>query len=146
MKKTVSCEFCAGVNAVSRSLKLVTSKISQDSNLVVFPAGFTNIDAVSTLTCPGAAANCVIVATQNVQIRSATAGNNWAICTKVDGFFLNNPPCPFLGPPPAGTFAANSFAQSSGALVPGVHSVQTALFCNAVCDRSIYEITYSIYR
>ena len=137
-----------GARAVSRNLALVRTKVSSDNSLVAVASGFQAIDAGTVLFCPATATNCVIVAQQNVQIRSATANNNWAICTQVNGAFLTNPSCPFLGPPPfTGTFTANSFAQSSGALAPGVnHTVRTFLFTNNGADRSIYEITYSIYR
>jgi hypothetical protein len=121
------------------------TRVSSDSGLVAVGAGFQAIDGTSTLPCPATAVDCIIIAEQNVQVRSATAGNNWAICTQVDGAFMPNPLCPFLGPPPVNTFTANSFAQSSAALAPGVHTVQTFIFSNNGIDRSIYELTYTLY-
>ena len=133
--------------AVTRRVRLYQTRISSECcGIVAVAGGFQPLDAISTLPCPAAAVDCVIVAEQNVQMRSATANNNWAICTQVDGAFLTNPSCPFLGPPAfLNTFTTNSAAQSSGALAPGAHNVQTFIFTSAAADRGIYEITYSIY-
>ena len=133
--------------AVTRRLKLYQTRISSECcGIVAVAGGFQPLDGTSTLPCPAVAVDCVIVAEQNVQMRSATAGNNWAICTQVDGVFLTNPSCPFLGPPAfLSTFITNSSAQSSGALAPGAHNVQTFIYTDAAADRGIYEITYSLY-
>lgn len=133
------------VIAASRVLK--TTKIVSDNALIAVGAGFQPIDPASTVNCPGAfGTTCTLGAEQNVQVRGAAAGR-WAICTQVDGFFLAEPLCPFLGSVPAdGSFVAGSFAQSARGLTPGLHTVQTFLYTDGGADLSIYNIAYRIYK
>ena len=80
------------------------------------------------------------------------AWDEWAaccgleICTQVDGAFMAEPLCPFLGVVPSdGSFLAGSFAQSKTGVSVGNHTVQSFLFTNNGGSRNIYEIVYRVY-
>ena len=96
----------------SGSLTLLKSKMVHDNAQAALAAGFQPIDPGTTLVCP-AGNRCTISAEQNVQIRSAAANNDWAICTQVNGVFMTRPSCPFLGTAQVGVFDAESFEQSA---------------------------------
>jgi hypothetical protein len=128
-------------------LKLLNSRVSFDNNLVALGAGFQPIDAVTNLVCPAnASLGCVITAEQNVQVRTNLAGNDWAICTRVNGVDMNAPFCPFLGQIPVNIFSASSFEQSHRVNPGTVNNLQTFLFTDLGADRSIYEIHYEIHK
>jgi hypothetical protein len=128
----------------SGPLILRRSKVTESSGLVAVGAGFQPIEPVLTsLFCPGPRP-CVITAEQNVQVRGTAANNRWAICTQVDGAFMNEPVCPFLGFVPVNSFGANSFEQHES-VAPGNHFVRSFLFTDFGADRSIYHMEYSIY-
>jgi hypothetical protein len=126
------------------SLVLIRNKMVFDNATVPVGAGFQPIDPGVTLVCPFGA-SCVITAEQNVQVRGAAASNRWAICTQVNGVFMSEPLCPFLGFVPVGSFGANSFEQHRS-IGPGTHFIRTFLFTDFGADRSIYHLEYSIYR
>ena len=128
----------------SGSLTLLKSKMVHDNAQAALAAGFQPIDPGTTLVCP-AGNRCTISAEQNVQIRSAAANNDWAICTQVNGVFMTRPSCPFLGTAQVGVFDAESFEQSA-IVGPGTHTVRTFLFTDFGATRSIYHIEYAIYR
>jgi hypothetical protein len=137
----------AGARIVTNRLKLLNSRVSFDNNQVALGAGFQAIDAVSQLTCPASASlGCIITAEQNVQVRTGLAGNDWAICSRVNGADMNAPFCPFLGQIPVNVFFAGSFEQSHRVNPGTVNNVQTFLFTDLGATRSIYEIHYEIHR
>lgn len=132
---------------VSSGRVLKQSHIVSDTAIVTVGAGFQPIHAALVINCPGTVGTtCTLGAEQNVQVRGASAGR-WAICTQVDGFFLSQPSCPFLGSVPTdNSFIAGSFAQSATNLSIGAHTVQTFLYTDGGGDLSIYNITYRIYK
>jgi hypothetical protein len=125
--------------------KLQKSWSSYDSGSVTVGAGFQPIDAVQSFTCPGTT-TCSFTAEQNVQVIGSTASNRWAICTQIDGSFLDKPLCPFQGLVPTSNYEAGSFAQSQTGLTPGTHTVQTFLYTDFGATRGIFEIIYRYYR
>ena len=125
---------------------LLVSRVQWGNSLVAVGSGFQPIDTATTLTCP-ATRRCTIRVEQNVQVRGSAASNRWAICTQVDGVFMGQPNCPFLGVIPSdGTFVAGSFAQNDTTVSAGAHTVRTFLFTDFGADRSIFEIQYQLYR
>jgi hypothetical protein len=131
---------------VSGVKRLLRSRISWDNNLVAVGSGFVAIDAATTINCISTS-TCTYEAEQNVQVQNSIAGNKWAICTAVDGNFMAQPLCPFLGILPAdSSFVGGSFAQTMSGLAPGGHSVQTFIYTDSGANLSIYEITYRVYR
>lgn len=123
---------------------LKKTTVNQASGLVAKGAGFAALDAPTPVTCPGLGGTCLIAADQNVQVVGA-AGGRWAICSQVDGAFMN-PPCPFLGVVPAtGAFVAGAFSQNATVGV-GAHSVQTFVYTDGAASMSIYNINYRVYK
>jgi hypothetical protein len=131
-------------NAVVKQRVLKVTARSQGGGIVAVPSGFQPIDGVTTLHCPGTT-TCTFEADQNVQVRGSTASNDWAICTQVDGAYMTQPLCPFLGQVPNGFFGAGSFVQTQTGLSPGNHTVRTFLYTDNGADRSIYTILYRVY-
>ena len=143
---TASTSHSTGVtpNAVVKQRVLKVTARSQGGAIVAVPSGFQPIDGVTTLHCPGTT-TCTFEADQNVQVRGSTANNAWAICTQVDGAYMTQPSCPFLGNVPNGFFGAGSFVQTQTGLSAGNHTVQTFLYTDDGADRSIYTILYRVY-
>jgi hypothetical protein len=117
--------------------------VNQATGLVAKGAGFAALDAPTPVTCPGTAGTCLIAADQGVQVTGAAAGR-WAICSQVDGAFMN-PSCPFLGVVPATGFVAGAFSQNATVGV-GAHSVQTFVYTDGAASMSIYNINYRVYK
>jgi hypothetical protein len=134
--------------AVTTQRKLKRNFISQDSGSLTVAAGFQPIDALTTVNCPSTSTTsaCTIEAEQHVQVNGSTAGNNWAICTQVDGQYMAAPACPFLGAIPSdGSYTTGTFAQSKTGVSVGNHTVRTFLYTTNGATRDIYEITYRLY-
>ena len=130
--------------ATTRVEKLVTSRVQFGSDTAALASGFQAIVAPTTVVCP--AAQCAIRAEQNVEVQGTTASNRWAICTKVDGVLINQPPCPYLGLIPSdNTLVTGSFAQNT-TVRQGTHTVQTFLFTDLGADRLYFEIQYQVYQ
>jgi hypothetical protein len=134
--------------SVTSKRKLKRNFISQDSGSVAVGAGFQPVDAPTTINCPSTpyTSTCTIEAEQHLQVKGSTAGNSWAICTQVDGAFMGEPLCPFLGVVPSdGTLIFGSFAQTKTGVSVGDHTVQTFVYTANGATRSIYEIAYRLY-
>jgi hypothetical protein len=134
--------------SVTSKRKLKRNFISQDSGSATVGVGFQPVDAPTTINCPSTpyTSTCTIEAEQHVQVKGSTTGNSWAICTQVDGAFMGEPLCPFLGVVPSdGTFTFGSFAQTKTGVSVGDHTVQTFLYTANGGARHIYEIAYRLY-
>jgi len=130
---------------ISAKRVLKSTTIVSDNAFTAVAGGFQPIHGPITMTCPGTG-TCTLEAAQNVQVQGA-GGGAWAICTQVDGFFVSEPSCPFLGSVPTdGSFGAGSFAQSASNLGPGNHTVQSFIFTSGAANLSIYNIVYRIYK
>jgi hypothetical protein len=134
----------AALSLANRVLK--KSYINSDSGLVAVGAGFQAVDGPTNVNCPGTSGVCVIEADQHLQVISGVSGNRWAICTAVDGNFMADPLCPFLGIATTSNFEARSFTQTQHGVSFGNHTVQTFVYSDAGLSRSIYEITYRVYK
>jgi len=108
-------------------------------------AGFTAIDAVSNVTCPGTSGNCLIQADQWIQAGASSASNNSvAICLYVDGSSVDG--CFFNGDTLVNSHYTQ-FSTSHGITVPhGVHTVQTVFFTSAGATVPFYNATYRVYK
>jgi hypothetical protein len=123
-----------------------TSQSWECCGIVGIAAGFVALDAPLKFTCP-AGGTCTVSAEQNVQVRGTTSANKWAICTQVDGAFIAEPNCPYLGVIPSdSSFLAGSFTQNVSAVAPGNHTLQTFVYTDNGGDRAVYNITYRLYR
>ena len=131
------------------SLALLTTFVSESNDSEAVPAGFQSIDAPTAFTCvaPGHlhGGTCTIEADQNVQVIGSTPNNAFAICTQVDGVFVGQPVCPFIGTVPNGSYGTGSFMQTGAGISPGPHTVQTFLFTTNGAVRSIYTLVYRLY-
>lgn len=133
---------------LTNELKLLKSRVVSDNITAVVPAGFQFIDPGTTLTCPGnASLGCMITAEQNVQVNGSAANNRYAYCTLVNGVFMNQPNCPFLGHvAPVNVFIASSFEQAHRVNPGTVNTVRTQLFTDFGATRGLYNIHYEIHK
>jgi len=129
---------------VSGAKTLRVSLISQNSDLVAVGPGFVAVDSPITINCP--VASCTFEVDQNLQASTAVANNRWAICTQLDGSFMAEPLCPFLGKLPSdGSYQAGTFVQTATHVATGVHTVQTFIYTDFGGNRSIYAMVYRVY-
>lgn len=126
----------------NRTLRSTTQSYSNNEGSVA--AGFVDIDSPITFKCP--TGGCTVSAEQNVQVSGSISDNRWAICTTVDGTYMSQPECPYLGYVPSdGSFAAGSFVQNMSGVTPGNHTLQTQLYTDDGGTLSIYNIVYRLY-
>lgn len=105
-------------------------------------AGFNDIDAATQIRCTNAA-GCTIVSNATAQVAPA-AGALWAVCTKIDGVYMN-PGCPYQGHlPNAGTYVTGS-AQFSSTVAKGTHLLQTQVYVSSASVLGAYQVQYSLY-
>ena len=131
-------------NAVSGPKKLLQTKLSYGVGGAV-GAGFAAIDSPINFACPGTT-TCAYEVEQHVQVAGSTDGNQWAICTQIDGTFLTQPSCPFLGTVPNGALGSGSFAQGASGIPHGAHTIQTFIYTEDGATVYNYQITYRVYR
>lgn len=127
-----------------RGLKLRSTALSAGNLGATVPAGFVALDAPLVLNCPGHT-TCTFAAEQNVQVKGSTSSNGWAICTKVDGNYMSEPSCPFLGYTGSTFYVGGSFSQSQTGFTPGNHTVQTEVYSSNGMDVYNYAINYRVY-
>jgi len=129
----------------SSKLKLQSTAIYSDNNVVTVGSGYQPLHDPVAIRCPGPSP-CVLAAEQHQQVRSATAGNRWTVCTKVDGVFLTMPTCPFYDAADAdGVFHVGSFSQSDVGFGVGRHTVQSFLYSDFGVEDAHTSITYRVY-
>lgn len=107
-------------------------------------SGFTAIDSPVNITC-GHAAGCTIVVTSFAEPGGQTSsGNQWGICTSLDG--TNGAGiCTYQGTLPSnGTFISGSFTNVL-TVSQGSHTVQAELFLDGGAELAQYSNTYSQY-
>ena len=124
--------------------KLISTTQSYSNNEATGNVGFTPLDGVLNFNCP--AATCSVSAEENVQVSGTTTSNRWAICMTVDGSFVGQPDCPYLGYVSSdGSFVAGSFTQNMSGVTRGAHTLQTQVYMDNGGTLSIYNITYRLY-
>ena len=129
---------------VSGAKTLRVSLISQNSDLVAVGPGFVAVDSPITISCP--VASCTFEVDQNLQASTTVANNRWAICTQLDGSFMSEPSCPYLGKLPSdGSYQAGTFVQTATHVPNGTHTVQTFIYTDFGGNRSIYAMVYRVY-
>lgn len=111
---------------------------------VPVPASWSAIDAVTTLRCPGTT-TCTFTAEQSLDVVGSTTDNAWAICTKVDGNYMSEPNCPYMGNADSAFNTNGSFTQTKTGIAPGNHTVQSDIFTLSGFDSDTYTIIYSVY-
>jgi hypothetical protein len=117
--------------------------ISVGSN-VALGAGFTNVDAVNNVVCPGTSGNCLIQADLFLQVGNTTAASNRvAACFLVDGVYAS---CPYNGETLVNGHYS-TYTYSSGLTVPhGTHTVQTQAYTDFGGTAANFNFTYRVYK
>lgn len=130
--------------ATTGTLKLVNAVFNYaPSASVALVAGFNNIDTATSIKCANAA-GCTIVSNATAQV-NPPAGVLWAVCTQLDGVYMN-PGCPYQGHlPDAGTYVTGS-AQFSGTVAKGTHLLQTQVYVSSPSVLGSYHVQYSVYK
>jgi hypothetical protein len=78
---------------------------------------------------------------------TSTSGNAWAICALIDGNYMSEPNCPYLGYiPNDGFFFANSFMQTASKLSPGSHTLKTQIYTSNGGTIENYALIYHVYK
>ncbi|HET7679823.1 MAG TPA: hypothetical protein VFK79_06765 [Xanthobacteraceae bacterium] len=133
----------APVTTVNKVLR--HSRFTSENVPAAIGSGFVAMTGVITVNCPGPG-QCLLEVDQHANVRGTVANNVWAICTKVDGVFMNNPNCPFLGViPSTNQFVAGAFVQTKS-VSAGDHAVQTFIYTLSGGTRGIYQVTHRIYK
>jgi hypothetical protein len=103
------------------------------------------LDQAITIVC-GNPAGCTIGVEQHVQVGLSTKPNNgWAICTQVDGNYIETPGCAWQGYLPDDSFyVVGSWAQQTSVAV-GKHTVQTYIYTDDGVQEDDYSIVYRVY-
>ena len=107
-------------------------------------SGFTPIDSPVNITC-GNTAGCTIVVTSFAEPGGQTSsGDQWGICTNLDGT-VGAGICTYQGVVPSdGTFVSGSFTNVL-TVSKGSHTVQAELFLINGATLAQYSNTYSQY-
>ena len=109
-------------------------------------AGYQAIDAPTKVSCQSAS-GCTIGVEQQVQVGLVkTSNNGWAICTQVDGNYIDTPGCAWQGYiPPNGFYIVGSFAQQTSVAF-GSHTVQTFIYTTYGAQEDTFNIIYRVYQ
>jgi hypothetical protein len=134
------------IQTLASPVLLTTAFAASTSGAVVVGPGFQPVDALRTVVCPAENGPCRIEADQAMQVTGGPGGaNRWAICTQVDGVFMDRPSCPFMGQINPGYFQSASFSQQRRAL-PGSHTVRTFIYSDYGATLGNYSIQYRVYQ
>lgn len=126
---------------------LTTTYSASTFGTVAVGPGFRPIDKVKTVVCPPKNGACRIEADQSAQVTGGPGGNNrWAVCTQVDGVFMDRPSCPFLGLIDPSFFQTGAFSQQKIAILPGNHTVRTYIYTDSGASLGNYSIQYRVYQ
>jgi hypothetical protein len=109
-----------------------------------YGSGFTAIDSPVKINC-GNVAGCTIVVTSFANSGGqSSSGNNWGICTNVDGV-IGAGICTYQGTLPSdGSYVSGSFTNVLS-VAQGRHTVQAELFLTSGATLEEYSNTYSVY-
>lgn len=115
-----------------------------DDSVPIDP-GYQPIDRLTAINCVDAH-GCTIGFEQHIQLGgNKTEGNEWGICTFVDGNYVYTPGCPFQGNLPTdGTYTVGTFAQQTSVSF-GPHTVQTFVYTTNGGQKDTYNIIYRVY-
>ncbi|HEY6290932.1 MAG TPA: hypothetical protein VI455_05125 [Terriglobia bacterium] len=109
-------------------------------------SGYQALDAPTKVSCQFAS-GCTIGVEQQVQVGLVkTSNNGWAICTQVDGNYIDTPGCAWQGYiPPDGFYIVGSFSQQTSVAF-GNHTVQTFIYTTYGAQEDTYNIIYRVYQ
>lgn len=127
---------------------LKSTSVSFGSPIVSEPAGYANIDSPVKFTCVGPT-TCTLSAEIKVQvIANFSNGNGVALCSQVDGQFMEEPEsCPYLADLPGdGAFHALDWTANMSKVAPGKHTLQSQIYSDQGIGLFEYEITYRLYK
>lgn len=131
---------------INAAKKLVNTVIHGTFSGATVGSGFQAIDTPFTFSCPGTT-TCTYEVDENVQVGTSTSGNAWAICAVIDGNYMSEPNCPYLGYiPNDGFFYGGSFAQSIHGISPGNHTLSTQIYSANGLTIDNYALIYHVYK
>lgn len=113
---------------------------------MVINPGFSPIDAVHTISCPGTTGTCLLQVNSWVQIGSGSYGDQVAICIHVDGSQAGN--CYDGGAVPEyGRWVNVATSLNVPGLSAGNHTVQTYMFeGNSPLTVGYYNMNYQVFK
>lgn len=134
--------------SVVRNRVLRSTAVLSGNGLGGVPAGFQPLHDPEYVICPrDTAGACTIVAEPHVQVSNNQTGNRWAICTQVDGVWMTQPTCPWLGVlPTGGEYHTGGFIQSQSGIPRGRRTVQTFVYSDSGMSVSIWGLAYKVYK
>ena len=98
------------------------------------------------LFCPGDTAGpCTIEAQIFAQVR-APGGNKYALCTRVDGVYLQPSGCPFLGELQPNVWTGNSFTSVLPGVRRGRRTVQSFVYLDSPGTLANWSVVYNVYK
>jgi hypothetical protein len=104
---------------------------------------FTNLDK-QKVSCPKTATSCTVVISMNVQATGgANAGNEWAICTLVDGTYVDS--CPYAGELLADGNYGYGYELESVSVAPGTHVVEVQVYSYYGLTVGYWQTQYLVY-
>lgn len=116
---------------------------------IFFPAGvYTAVNSPLTINCPGST-SCTIQADMWVETGNTNTNgtpNNFAICTEVDGTFLQGNCFYSANTPNDLSFVTGTRSDQSSGWSHGNHTIQTFIFTNNGTPVQQYNITYHVYK
>jgi hypothetical protein len=133
---------------------LVATHFNWSNGQAVVDSGYQPIDLPTKINCspifwPYFPSGCTISVEDDVQLEgNGTAENSWAICTKVDGKFIDTPGCPSQGylPTSANASVVGHWSQQKMLSSSSAHTVQTFVFTAHGGSIGTYNITYRVYQ
>jgi len=111
------------------------------------PSGYAQLDNGISVTCPGPT-SCLIEFDEFVEIGGNGSDNPWAICATLDGNFVSQPDCPWLG---YANFGGNYYWKSAsgfqfaGGVSPGRHTLQTYVRSQQGLTVGDWALKYQVY-
>ncbi|HEV3279258.1 MAG TPA: hypothetical protein VG860_20880 [Terriglobia bacterium] len=127
------------------ALSLVATYLSASINNREVGPSYQPLDRPIIIACDNPR-GCTIGVEQHVQVGLSTKSNNgWAICTQVDGKYIELPGCAWQGYLTDDAFyVVGSWAQQTNVSF-GKHKVQTYIYSDNGIQEDDYSIIYRLY-
>lgn len=134
-------------NRVLRYTAMITNS-SGGAATEIPPATIHPIHDPVELLCPrDTAGPCTFEAQIFVQVSGEAANNSYAVCTTLDGVYLEPWGCPFLGMVPQGGYwAGNSFTSALSGVQRGRRTVQSFIYMQEGGSLANRSVVYRIYK
>jgi hypothetical protein len=106
-------------------------------------SGFNAVGEPFRFKCPSLK-HCTLEAQEFFQASTGTSGNRWAFCAQVDGNYMNQPGCAYVGTIQVTTYGAATAAEAA-TVSPGAHTVQMFIYADAAATLANWRVTYRLY-